>query len=100
MIGKMKIPNEVIINGIHYTVVISDKLSLGQEYGGEICYGQQEINIRPFAPECQKVIFLHECVHGMMEALGYTKHDEKLIDGLAHQLYMWINDNPEIFKKG
>lgn len=100
MNGKMKIPSEVLINGVPFTVMVTDKISLGLDYGGEICYGQQEINIRPMAPECQKVIFLHECVHGMLDSLGYEKHDEKLVDGIAHQLYMLIKDNPEIFKKG
>lgn len=96
----MKIPSETVISGITYTVNITDRLSLGSDYGGEICYGQQEINIRPMATECQDVIFLHECIHGMLKALGYEEHDEKLVDGIAHQFYMWIKDNPEIFKKG
>jgi hypothetical protein len=35
----------------------------------------------------------------MLEALGLTdaNQDERLVDGLAHQLYQMIEDNPEMF---
>lgn len=100
VIGKMKIPKKVLINSVPFKVMITNSLSLGMEYGGEISYGTQEINIRPLALECQEIIFLHECVHGMLDSLGYKVHDEKLVDGLAHQMYMLIKDNPEMFRKG
>lgn len=92
----MKIPTKVVINGVSYNVNITDKLALGLDYGGEIAYDVQEINIRPFTEERQQLIFLHECVHGMLKSLGYSEHDEKLVDGLAHQLWMFIKDNPDM----
>lgn len=96
----INIPKKIKINGIPYKVNVTENIKLGINYGGEILYGDQEINIRPMGNEMKEIVFLHECVHGMLEALGYEKHDEKLIDGLSHQLFMLINDNPEVFKKG
>ncbi len=100
MIGKMKIPSKVLINGIPYKVSETNNLQLGLNYGGEIFYNEQEINIRPSSNECKEITFLHECIHGMLHSLGYEKHDEKMVDGLAHQLFMLIKDNQEMFKKG
>lgn len=96
----ISIPKKVKINGITYKVNVTENIKLGLDFGGEILYGDQEINIRPIGKEMKEVVFFHECIHGMLESLGYDKHDEKLVDGLAHQLFMLINDNPEMLKKG
>lgn len=96
----MKIPNEVIINSIPYKVNVVSSLKLGTDYAGEIFEMDQEINIREFSGnDMMNVSFLHECIHGMLHSLGYTEHDEKLVDGLAHQLYAFFIDNPQIFER-
>ncbi len=41
--------------------------------------------------------FLHEMIHGMLDHLGYTEHDEKKVDELANVLHMVILDNPAVF---
>lgn len=95
----MRIPNKVIINAVPYKVNVRCDLRMGPDYAGEIFEADQEINIRDYSgKDTMKVSFLHECIHGMLYSLGYVKHDEKMIDGLAHQLYAFIKDNPEIFK--
>lgn len=96
----MNIPKQVKIGGITYKVNITDNIGLGLDCVGEILYNDQQINIRPTASEQIVISFLHECVHGMLESLGYNEHDELMVDGLAHQLFMLINDNPKFFKKG
>ena len=40
---------------------------------------------------------LHEMIHGMLDHLGYTEHDEKKVDELANVLHMVILDNPAVF---
>ena len=76
-------------------------LRMGVDFAGEFYEGDQEINIKEFSgKDTMNVSFLHECIHGMLYSLGYLKHDEKMIDGLAHQLYAFIVDNPQVFEKG
>lgn len=96
----MKIPEKIKIGGLTYDVEITDHLVLGCDYGGEILFQDLKIQIRPMAKERMEVSFLHEVVHGIYESLGYTEHDEKRVDELAHTLHGLIKDNPELFKKG
>ena len=58
------------------------------------------ITIMERAPEQMFHTLLHECVHGMLYALGYhsDEHDEKLVDGLAYQLFMLVKDNKAMFE--
>lgn len=73
---------------------------MGTDFAGEIWETDQEINIKEFSgKDIMNISFLHECIHGMFYSLGYTEHDEKLIDGLAHQMYAFIVDNPQVFEK-
>lgn len=93
----MKIPDSVIIGGLTYPVTIEAPSKLGKETGGEITYEAQTITLTDYGTETAKVIFLHECLHGMVNALGLIEHDEPLLRGLGFQLYQFIKDNPGIF---
>ena len=59
----MNIPKQVKIGGITYKVNVTDNIKLGLDYGGELFYTDQQINIRPMAKDQMTVSFLHECVH-------------------------------------
>ena len=78
----MTIPEKLKIGAKVYGVEITNKLDLGNvNYSGEISYTD----------------FLHEMIHGMLDHLGYTEHDEKKVDELANVLHMVILDNPAVF---
>lgn len=55
------------------------------------------IRICPNAQAKMEADFLHEMIHGMLDHLGYTEHDEKKVDELANVLHMVILDNPAVF---
>lgn len=93
----MNIPKSVIISGIPYAVIIEPDSTLEKALGGQILYEHQTITINDFGNETTKVVFLHECVHGMLHALGIADQDETHIRGLGMQLYQLIKDNPEMF---
>lgn len=94
----MNIPKSIKIGGVTYAVEITDKLNLGNvNYSGEIDYVNLVIRVAPNAPQKQEVDLVHELLHGIADHLGYSDHDEKKIDELAHALYMVVQDNPELF---
>lgn len=100
----MMVPDKVMINGIQYEVCISEDKHelLEMRYSGRIDYHAQKIAIKQGGPEAMKVSLLHECMHGMLNALGVQgdKHDEHLVQGLANQIYLLIKDNPEMLRDG
>lgn len=94
----MTIPEKLKIGVKVYGVEITNKLDLGNvNYSGEISYTDLVIRICPNAQAKMEADFLHEMVHGMLDHLGYTEHDEKKVDELANVLHMVILDNPTVF---
>lgn len=97
-VQKMTIPEKLKIGAKVYDVEITNKLDLGNvNYSGEISYTDLVIRICPNAQAKMEADFLHEMVHGMLDHLGYTEHDEKKVDELANVLHMVILDNPTVF---
>lgn len=96
----MNIPNKVLINCIPYKVEVVEQNSqaLNPKLSACVDYATQTIYLSAISPEIQQVDFLHECIHAMIDALGYEEHDEKLVDGLAHQLFMFHQLNADMFK--
>lgn len=97
----MKIPEKVVISGVPFDVMMinANVANLNNQYVGVLNECDQLICIKECASEMQYINFLHECVHGMLFGIGILgDHDEKLVDGLAHQLYLFIRDNPDVFK--
>lgn len=95
----MNIPDKIKVGGKVYTVTVTNRLDMGPDYSAEILYSQQEINLRPAAPEAQEASLLHELFHAMLAHLGYQEHDEKLVEGLANTLHMIAKDNPGLFSE-
>lgn len=94
----MTIPEKLKIGAKVYDVEITNKLDLGNvNYSGEISYTDLVIRICPNAQAKMESDFLHEMIHGMLDHLGYTEHDEKKVDELANVLHMVILDNPAVF---
>lgn len=93
----MNIPKSIKVGGTTYTVNITDRLALGLDYGAEILYTEQEINVRPGGPEHMEAAFLHEMVHAIMDHMGLKEHDEREVEGFARALHMIIKDNPGLF---
>jgi len=91
----MIIPKVATIGGLKFRVkrVVPSELEVAKE--GEINFREQTITICDAGTEYTNISFLHECIHGFMEALGITvaNHDEVLVDGLAHQLYEFLTEN-------
>ena len=94
----MKIPSNVTIAGIPYAVdlVTPKAAALSTKFAASIDYEGQTITIGEQAPASMEISFWHECIHGMMNALGLEDHDEKLVEGLAHQMYLFRKDNPDM----
>lgn len=92
----MNIPDKVIIGGLAYRVERVHQTSLELQAEGSINPREQLITLCDTGTEYARITFLHECVHGMLEALGIPlqQHEERLVDGLAHQLYQLLRDNP------
>lgn len=94
----MNIPERLKIGGKTYDVELTDKLYLGAaNYNGEILYQDLVIRIAPGAKQKMETTFIHEMMHGILDFLGYTDHDEKKVDELANALHMVITDNPDVF---
>jgi hypothetical protein len=98
----MKIPEKVKIGGLTYKVSRRARVNNSSvDVDGEIFYDLCEIVIRDNlnqAPEYSELVFLHECVHGILFSLGLDQSDEKLTDRTSKGLHMFIKDNPEIFR--
>lgn len=96
----MNIPQSVKIGGKVYRVEVTDKLTLGKaNVSAEIDYMELVIRIHPSARGKMEADFWHEVVHGILDHLGYSRHNEKKVDELANAFYMVIRDNPKIFGK-
>lgn len=95
----MVIPDSVFINGMAFDVFTEPQSNLGNTNCGTFDPFDNVITLMERAPEQMYKTFLHECLHAMMYALGIQSddQDEKLVDGLAYQLFMLIKDNPEMF---
>lgn len=96
--GYFHIPDRVKIGGITYSVEKTDKIKLGKvNYSGEIDYADCVIRIVPSNEQKMEADFCHELVHGILDHLGYSEHDEKKVDELGKALYMIFRDNPSMF---
>lgn len=83
-----------------YTVEQTKNLTLGNaNYSCEIDYIECVIRICPGNPQKMKADFVHEMVHGILDHLGYTDHDEKKVDEMAKALHTVFEDNPKMFEK-
>lgn len=96
----MKMPEKVKVGAKTHDVLITDNISLGNNYTGEIDYCKLEIRIRPMATGKMEHDFLHEMVHAIFDLNGHSVHDEGEVDRIAAALHMIIGDNPGLFERG
>ncbi len=96
----MIIPEKVKVGAKVYNVLITDNISLGTNYTGEIDYCKLEIRIRPMAKGRMEHDFLHELIHAIFDLNGHSIHDEREVDSIAAAIHMVVSDNPGIFESG
>lgn len=91
----MKIPTRVRIGPGDWYIVVAP---LTNEYG--LCDEEKRtIVIREGMDSVMtRVTLWHELIHAMLYTLGYPKHNERMVDGLAYQLAQVLGDNPELRK--
>jgi len=95
----MKIPEKVKVGGRVYTVEITENISLGSNYTGEIDYTKLVIRVRPMAQAKMEHDFIHELFHAMYDHCGYSEHTEEVADRFAAILHAIVCDNPEMFSE-
>lgn len=101
----MKIPDNIIISGMEYDVILEDKplFCNNQRAYAHIDYDNKEITIDKGIQEGQGHVqsFLHEVLHGIVfdRELDFKNDgEETIIDQISKGLYQIIKENPNIFK--
>lgn len=97
----MTIPEKLRILFKEYTVKRADNMrnEKGNMLYGEVDYVAQTITLNSAASEEQsKSTVLHEVVHALDE-LYIIGLKEKQVEKLGVALYMFIRDNPEMFRE-
>lgn len=97
----MTIPEKLHILFKEYTVKRADNMrnEKGNMLYGEVDYVTQTITLNSAASEEQsKSTVLHEVVHALDE-LYIIGLKEKQVEKLGVALYMFIRDNPEMFRE-
>lgn len=96
----MKIFNNVKIGYKDYQVnlVDHDIFVDGEECFGQINYIDQVIRVgNKFKDGQKKATFVHEVVHGIDEMYG-TELTEKQVEMFSKGLYLFVLDNPDVFR--
>lgn len=68
------------------------------ELQGQIRYLEQEIALREdMSEESKEATLEHECLHALDEMYGIELSEEQ-VERLGNALYMFIEDNPQMFR--
>lgn len=68
------------------------------ELQGQIRYLEQEIALREdMTEESKEATLMHECLHALDEMYGIELSEEQ-VERLGNALYMFIEDNPQMFR--
>lgn len=92
------LPKKVRIGAFDYKVQYEEQLS---EIGlcGRIQLLHGIIDMRPgMSADVERMVLLHEVMHGYLFHAGIQEHDERHLDVLAHGVAQIIRDNPELLK--
>lgn len=94
--------DNVKIGVLNYEIVQGTALSNTKEEWqlGEISYGESRIYLDDnLSPQVRKQTLMHEIVHGMLNEIGHEaeREDEGLVNGLANQILMLLQSNPELW---
>ena len=95
----MTLCEEVKVGFKHYKVKEEQNLhESGVELQGEIRYLEQEIALREdITEEAKEATLMHECLHALDEMYGIELNEEQ-VERLGNALYMFIEDNPQMFR--
>lgn len=87
------LPAKVRVGAMVYDVIaIKDLPDLGLCDEEKCC-----IAIREGLPDDVATVTLwHELIHAMLYALGYRRHSERMVDGIAYQITQLLQDNPAL----
>lgn len=90
--ARQVMPSRIKVGAMVYDVVAANGLP---DMG--LCDEENAtIAIRAGLPsDVERITVLHEAVHAMLYALGYRKHNERVVDGLAYQMVAVLRDNPD-----
>lgn len=91
----------VKIGPLRYQLIFVERLlsETDNKLQGHIEYQPCTLKVEADADsQIQAVTILHEILHGLLNNVGFYKHDEKLIDTLAHGLFDVIQDNPDLIR--
>ena len=80
------------IGGMDWTIAETDPADLPESYG-DCDYSTMTIHIQDgLDAQVRAVTLWHERIHAMLYSAGIRKHDERLIDALAHAIVAWERD--------
>nr|DAQ16231.1 MAG TPA: llama Aa1 VHH domain, Botulinum, VHH, antibody, botulinum, neurotoxin.6A [Caudoviricetes sp.] len=95
----MTLCGEVKVGYKHYKVKEEQNLHESEaELQGQIRYLEQEIALREdITEESKEATLMHECLHAIDEMYGIELSEEQ-VERLGNALYMFIEDNPQMFR--
>lgn len=95
----MTLCGEVKVGYKHYKVKEEQNLHESEaELQGQIRYLEQEIALREdITEEPKEATLMHECLHALDEMYGVELSEEQ-VERLGNALYMFIEDNPQMFR--
>lgn len=95
----MTLCGEVKVGYKHYKVKEEQNLHESEtELQGQIRYLEQEIALREdMTEESKEAALMHECLHALDEMYGIELSEEQ-VERLGNALYMFIEDNPQMFR--
>jgi hypothetical protein len=95
----MTLCGEVKVGYKHYKVKEEQNLHESEaELQGQIRYLEQEIALREdMTEESKEATLMHECLHALDEMYGIELSEEQ-VERLGNALYMFIEDNPQMFR--
>ena len=95
----MTLCEEVKAGFKHYKVKEEQNLHESEaELQGQIRYLEQEIALREdMTEESKEATLMHECLHALDEMYGIELSEEQ-VERLGNALYMFIEDNPQMFR--
>lgn len=95
----MTLCGEVKVGYKHYKVKEEQNLHESEaELQGQIRYLEQEMALREdMTEESKEATLMHECLHALDEMYGIELSEEQ-VERLGNALYMFIEDNPQMFR--
>ena len=95
----MTLCEEVKVGYKYYIVNEEQNLHESEtELQGQIRFFEQEIALREdISEEAKEATLMHECLHALDEMYGIELSEEQ-VERLGNALYMFIEDNPQMFR--